>query len=92
MLLSPMLRLVRFTNSGSVREHGRPPARIAGRPGRLPEDETYPLKNLSFPLPLVLGISMIAFVMTAVITLAPTGGEIRGEAALMRSLSPGEPE
>jgi NO-binding membrane sensor protein with MHYT domain len=37
----------------------------------------------SFLLPLVLGISIIAFVLTATIALSPTEDEIRGEAELM---------
>ncbi len=40
----------------------------------------------SFVLPLVLGISVIAFVLTATIALSPTEDEIRGEAELMNRI------
>jgi NO-binding membrane sensor protein with MHYT domain len=37
----------------------------------------------SFVLPLVLGISIVAFILTAMIALSPSEDEIRGEAELM---------
>jgi NO-binding membrane sensor protein with MHYT domain len=40
-----------------------------------------------FLLPLILGISLLAFVLTAVISLAPTGEEIREENALMERIA-----
>jgi len=40
----------------------------------------------SFLLPLVLGISIVAFVLTATIVLSPTEDEIRGEAELMNRI------
>lgn len=41
----------------------------------------------AFLLPLILGISTLAFLVTAVITLAPTEAEIREDAALMSRLA-----
>jgi NO-binding membrane sensor protein with MHYT domain len=41
----------------------------------------------AFLLPLILGISTLAFLVTAVITLAPTEAEIREDAALMNRLA-----
>jgi hypothetical protein len=37
----------------------------------------------SFLLPLILGISILTFLLTAIVTLAPTPQEIREDAALM---------
>jgi NO-binding membrane sensor protein with MHYT domain len=42
---------------------------------------------VSFLLPLVLGISVLAFILTAVISLSPTEAEIREEAALMARIA-----
>ena len=41
----------------------------------------------SFLLPLILGISILTFLVTAVVTLAPTPEEIREDAALMERIS-----
>ena len=41
----------------------------------------------SFLLPLILGISVLTFLVTAVVTLAPTPEEIREDAALMERIS-----
>jgi NO-binding membrane sensor protein with MHYT domain len=41
----------------------------------------------SFLLPLILGISILAFLLTAIVTLAPTEAEIREEAELMARIS-----
>jgi NO-binding membrane sensor protein with MHYT domain len=41
----------------------------------------------SFLLPLILGISILAFLLTAVVTLAPSEAEIREEAELMARIS-----
>jgi len=40
----------------------------------------------SFVLPLVLGISIVAFILTATIALSPTEDEIRGETELMNRI------
>jgi NO-binding membrane sensor protein with MHYT domain len=40
----------------------------------------------SFVLPLVIGISIVSFALTATIALSPTEDEIRGEAELMRRI------
>ena len=41
----------------------------------------------AFLLPLILGITAVTFVLTAIITLAPTEAEIREDAALMERLA-----
>jgi NO-binding membrane sensor protein with MHYT domain len=41
----------------------------------------------SFLLPLILGISILTFVLTAVISLSPTEAEIREDAALMARIA-----
>ena len=40
----------------------------------------------SFLLPLVIGISILAFIMTAPIALSPSGDELREDAELMRRI------
>jgi hypothetical protein len=40
-----------------------------------------------FLLPLILGISILSFVLTSAIALSPTDEEIRDEAALMERIS-----
>ena len=40
-----------------------------------------------FLLPLIVGISLLAFVLTVVISLSPTEAEMREDAALMAHLS-----
>ena len=40
-----------------------------------------------FLLPLIIGISILAFVLTVVISLSPTEAEMREDAALMAHLS-----
>jgi NO-binding membrane sensor protein with MHYT domain len=42
---------------------------------------------VSFLLPLILGISIVAFVLTAVISLSPTAAEIHEDAALMARIA-----
>jgi hypothetical protein len=42
---------------------------------------------VSFLLPLILGISILAFVLTAVISLSPTAAEIHEDAALMARIA-----
>jgi hypothetical protein len=37
----------------------------------------------SFLLPLILGISILTFLVTAIVTMAPTAEEMREDAALM---------
>jgi NO-binding membrane sensor protein with MHYT domain len=41
----------------------------------------------SFLLPLILGISILTFLLTAIVTLAPTPDEIREDAALMERIN-----
>jgi NO-binding membrane sensor protein with MHYT domain len=41
----------------------------------------------AFLLPLILGISIVAFLVTAIVTLAPTEAEIREDAALMERIA-----
>jgi hypothetical protein len=41
----------------------------------------------SFLLPLILGISILTFLVTAIVTLAPTPEEIREDAALMERIA-----
>jgi hypothetical protein len=41
----------------------------------------------AFLLPLIIGISILAFILTAVISLSPTEAEIREDAALMARIS-----
>jgi hypothetical protein len=41
----------------------------------------------SFLLPLILGISILAFLLTAVVTLAPSEAEMREEAELMARIN-----
>jgi NO-binding membrane sensor protein with MHYT domain len=41
----------------------------------------------SFLLPLILGISILTFLVTAIVTLAPTAEEIREDAALMERIN-----
>ena len=51
---------------------------------------TAPLSGVSpdaFLLPLILGISILAFILAAVIALAPTGDEIREDNALMERIA-----
>jgi NO-binding membrane sensor protein with MHYT domain len=48
--------------------------------------------SVSFLLPLILGISILAFVLTAVISLSPTAAEIREDAALLERLAAGPQE
>ena len=43
--------------------------------------------GLAFLLPLILGITAVTFVLTAIITLAPTEAEIREDAALMERIA-----
>ena len=43
--------------------------------------------GLEFLLPLILGITAVAFVLTAIITLAPTEAELREDAALMERIA-----
>jgi len=43
--------------------------------------------GLAFLLPLILGITAVAFVLTAIITLAPTEAELREDAALMERIA-----
>ena len=43
--------------------------------------------GLAFLLPLILGITAVTFVVTAIITLAPTEAEIREDAALMERIA-----
>jgi hypothetical protein len=45
----------------------------------------------AFLLPLIVGISVLAFVLTAVISLSPTEAEIRADADLMARISGGRP-
>jgi len=42
---------------------------------------------IAFLLPLILGISIVAFLVTAIVTLAPTEAEIREDAALMERIA-----
>ena len=41
----------------------------------------------SFLLPLILGISIVTFLVTAIVTMAPTAEEMREDAALMERIS-----
>jgi len=41
----------------------------------------------AFLLPLILGITILTFLVTAIVTLAPTEDEIRAEAALMERIA-----
>jgi hypothetical protein len=41
----------------------------------------------SFLLPLILGISVLTFLVTAIVTMAPTPEEIREDAALMERIN-----
>jgi len=41
----------------------------------------------SFLLPLILGISIVTFLVTAIVTMAPTAEEIREDAALMERIA-----
>jgi hypothetical protein len=41
----------------------------------------------AFLLPLIIGISILAFVLTVIISLSPTEAEMREDAALMDHLS-----
>jgi NO-binding membrane sensor protein with MHYT domain len=41
----------------------------------------------SFLLPLILGISIVTFLVTAIVTMAPTADEMREDAALMERIS-----
>ena len=41
----------------------------------------------AFLLPLILGITVLTFVLTATVTLAPTEAEIRADAALMERIA-----
>ena len=41
----------------------------------------------SFLLPLILGISIVTFLVTAIVTMAPTAEEIREDAALMQRIA-----
>jgi NO-binding membrane sensor protein with MHYT domain len=41
----------------------------------------------SFLLPLILGITILTFLVTAIVTLAPTEAEIREDAALMERIT-----
>jgi hypothetical protein len=41
----------------------------------------------SFLLPLILGISILAFLVTAIVTMAPTAEEMREDAALMERIA-----
>ena len=41
----------------------------------------------AFLLPLILGITILTFLMTAIVTLAPTEAEIREDAALMERIA-----
>jgi NO-binding membrane sensor protein with MHYT domain len=43
--------------------------------------------GMAFLLPLILGITAVTFVLTAIITLAPTEAEIREDAALMERIA-----
>jgi hypothetical protein len=45
------------------------------------------LAATSFLLPLIVGISILTFLLTAIVTLAPTPNEIREDAALMERIS-----
>jgi hypothetical protein len=45
----------------------------------------------AFLLPLIIGISILAFILTAIISLSPTEAEMREDAALMAHLSGGPP-
>jgi len=40
----------------------------------------------AFLLPLILGISVLTFLVTAIVTLAPTEAELREDAALMERI------
>jgi uncharacterized membrane protein YoaK (UPF0700 family) len=41
----------------------------------------------AFLLPLILGISIVAFLVTAIVTMAPTEEEMREDAALMERIA-----
>ncbi len=41
----------------------------------------------AFLLPLILGISIVAFLVTAIVTMAPTEDEMREDAALMQRIA-----
>jgi hypothetical protein len=41
----------------------------------------------SFLLPLILGISIVTFLVTAIVTMAPTAEEMREDAALMERIA-----
>jgi hypothetical protein len=41
----------------------------------------------AFLLPLILGITIVTFLVTAIVTLAPTEAEIREDAALMERIA-----
>ena len=41
----------------------------------------------AFLLPLILGISIVAFLVTAIVTMAPTEQEMREDAALMERIA-----
>ena len=41
----------------------------------------------SFLLPLILGISIVTFLVTAIVTMAPTAAEMREDAALMERIA-----
>jgi hypothetical protein len=41
----------------------------------------------AFLLPLILGITVLTFLVTAIVTLAPTEAEIREDAALMERIA-----
>jgi hypothetical protein len=43
--------------------------------------------GIAFLLPLILGITAVTFVMTAIISLAPTEAELREDAALTERLA-----
>jgi NO-binding membrane sensor protein with MHYT domain len=61
--------------------------RVQGAPGGGMSDMGSGATGLAFLLPLILGITAVTFVLTAIITLAPTEAEMREDAALMERIA-----
>jgi NO-binding membrane sensor protein with MHYT domain len=66
----------------------------AARPGEGMAAMGSGASGTSFLLPLIMGISVLAFLLTAIVTLAPTEAEIREDAELMDRIArlSGEPD
>jgi len=79
MIMAVAVSGMHYTGMAAMRVHAAPGGGMAAMGGGA--------TGSAFLVPLILGITVLTFVMTVIITLAPTEAEIRADAALMERIA-----